>query len=80
MAPVELRETLVLQDPVELVIVIGPPPAPTEDAITVCVIDPTSPNGIRMQTAIFVHATGDTVVDVNGRRTPLAQAVACWKI
>ena len=52
-----------------------PPPAPTEDAITVCVIDPTAPNGIRMQNAIFVHATGDTVVDVNGVRTPLTQAV-----
>jgi hypothetical protein len=57
-----------------------PPPAPTEDAITVCVIDPTSPNGIRMQNAIFVHATGDTVVDVNGTRTPLTQAVGTVQV
>jgi opacity protein-like surface antigen len=57
-----------------------PPPAPTEDAITVCVIDPTAPNGIRMQNAIFVRATGDTVVDVNGTRTPLTQAVGTVQV
>jgi hypothetical protein len=52
-----------------------PPPAPAEEAITVCVIDPTSPNGIRMQSAMYVPASGDTVIDVNGVRTPLGQAV-----
>lgn len=58
-----------------------PPPAPPapapprEDAITVCVIDPTAPNGIRMQNALFLHASGDTVIEVNGTRTPLRQAV-----
>lgn len=56
-----------------------PPPAqpeqPREDAITVCVIDPTAPNGIRMQSALFLHASGDTVIVADGNRVPLRQAV-----
>jgi len=56
-----------------------PPPAepepPREDAISVCVIDPTSPNGIRMQDALFLHATNDTVVVADGNRVPLRQSV-----
>jgi hypothetical protein len=56
-----------------------PPPAqpepPREDAISVCVIDPTSPSGIRMQSALFLHATNDTVVEMNGNRVPLRQSV-----
>lgn len=56
-----------------------PPPAapapPREDAITVCVIDPTAPNGIRMQNALFLHASGDTVIVADGNRVPLRQAV-----
>jgi len=56
-----------------------PPPAqpepPAEDAISVCVIDPTAPSGIRMQDALFLHATNDTVVDMNGTRIPLRQSV-----
>ena len=55
-----------------------PPPTPApprEDAITVCVIDPTVPAGYRMQTATFLHASGDTVVTLNGQRVPLDRAV-----
>jgi hypothetical protein len=56
-----------------------PPPAqpeqPTEEAISVCVVDPTSPNGIRMQDALFLPATNDTVLVVNGNRVPLRQSV-----
>lgn len=61
-----------------------PPPAqpepPREDAISVCVIDPTSPNGIRMQNALFLHATNDTVVEVNGNRVPLRQSVGTIQV
>lgn len=61
-----------------------PPPAqpaqPREDAITVCVIDPTSPNGIRMQSALFLHSTGDTVVVSGGNRIPLNQAVGTVQV
>jgi opacity protein-like surface antigen len=51
-----------------------PPPAPVEEAITVCVIDPTAPGGIRMQAATLVERR-DTFVVVGGTRTPIAQAV-----
>jgi hypothetical protein len=52
-----------------------PAPAPREDAITVCVIDPTATGGIRMQTATFRHAQGDTIVMVDGQARALRQAV-----
>ena len=52
----------------------APAPAPREDAITVCVIDPTSAAGIRTQNAILVEGR-DTMVMVNGTRTPLRSAV-----
>lgn len=52
-----------------------PPPPPREDAISVCVIDPTTTQGIRMQQAMFVHASGDTVVVTAGQRVPLRQSV-----
>jgi hypothetical protein len=55
-----------------------PPPAPEpprEDQIQVCVVDLTAPGGLRMQTATFRHAQGDTVVMVDGERRPLTQAV-----
>ena len=44
---------------------------PREDAITVCVIDPTQPGGIRMQSATYRVSQGDTVVTVNGNRVAL---------
>jgi hypothetical protein len=53
----------------------APPAAPREDAITVCVIDPTATGGIRMQTATFRHAQGDTIVMVGGQAQPLRQVV-----
>jgi hypothetical protein len=52
-----------------------PPPPPREESITVCVVDPTAPGGIRMQTATFIVASGDTVVERGGQRIPLGQAV-----
>lgn len=57
-----------------------PPPAPEppparEDNIMVCVVDPTAPNGLRMQEAIYLVDAGDTVVVVNGQRRPLSTAV-----
>ncbi len=54
--------------------VTPPPPAPTEETISVCVIDPTAPGGIRMQTATLVE-NRDTFVVVGGTRTPIGQAV-----
>ncbi len=51
------------------------PPAPREDAIQVCVVDPTQPNGLRMQNAIFLPATGDTMVMVNGNRVRIGTTV-----
>lgn len=54
-----------------------PPPAPepVEEAISVCVIDPSAPNGVEMRTAYFRPATRDTVVIVNGDRVPLDEVV-----
>lgn len=40
-----------------------------------CVIDPTAPNGIRMQNAIYRVTQRDTLVMVNGNRVPLRQSV-----
>jgi hypothetical protein len=61
----------------------APPPAPTpepepepvEEAMTVCVVDPSTPSGLRMQSAFYRPATRDTVVVVNGERVPLDNAV-----
>lgn len=41
----------------------------------VCVVDPTAPNGLRMQEAIHLVDAGDTVVVVNGERRPLSTSV-----
>jgi hypothetical protein len=51
------------------------PPAPREEAITVCVVDPTSSTGIRSQNAIFLPERGDTMVIVNGERVLLRNSV-----
>lgn len=53
----------------------APPPAPREDAIQVCVVDPTQANGLRMQNAIYLPASGDTMVVMNGSRVRLSQSV-----
>lgn len=53
----------------------APPPPPREDDITVCVVDMSAPNALRMQAAKFLHASGDTVVEQAGQRVPLSQAV-----
>ncbi|MBR9988486.1 MAG: outer membrane beta-barrel protein [Gemmatimonadetes bacterium] len=52
-----------------------PAPAPVEEAVTVCVVDPTVRSGLRMQSAYYRPATRDTVVMVNGQRVPLHNAV-----
>jgi len=69
------------------VVVVAPPPAPAptpvpvqpepvrEEAVTVCVIDPTAPGGIRMETATFIPSRGDTLITVNGQRVLLRNAV-----
>lgn len=54
-----------------------PPPAPvtvSRESISVCVIDPTAPGGIRMQSATLV-AGRDTVVVVGGSDRPLSESV-----
>jgi hypothetical protein len=60
---------------------VTPPPAPAprdvprEETISVCVIDPTVPGGIRIETATFIPSTRDTMVTVNGQRVLLRNAV-----
>ncbi|MGQ0814007.1 MAG: hypothetical protein ACT4O1_06030 [Gemmatimonadota bacterium] len=55
-----------------------PPPAPTpeprREALTVCVIDPTSPGGIRMQTVTLIEGR-DTVITVGGTDRPFRESV-----
>ena len=50
------------------------PPAPREESATVCVVDPTAPGGIRMQTVTVVESR-DTFVVVGANRTPFRQSV-----
>ncbi|HEY8485241.1 MAG TPA: outer membrane beta-barrel protein [Longimicrobiales bacterium] len=61
-------------------VVIAPPPPPApappaEEMITVCVVDPTAPGGLREVSAVYVPTTGDTLVTVNGQRVPLRTTV-----
>jgi hypothetical protein len=70
--------------PVEVAIAPPPPPAPepapppapevTREAISVCVVDPTAPGGIRMQSATLV-ASRDTMIMVDGTDRPLSTAI-----
>jgi len=53
----------------------APPPPPREDQISVCVVDPGATGGLRMQNAVFRHASSDTVVVAGGQTTPLRQTV-----
>ena len=41
----------------------------------VCVVDPTSGTGIRMQPAVYMIESGDTLVTVGGNRVPLNNAI-----
>ncbi len=52
-----------------------PPPAPRVENIQVCVIDPTQPNGLRMQNAMYMPASGDTMVMLNGNQVRLSSTV-----
>jgi hypothetical protein len=45
-----------------------PPAAPREETLTICVIDPMAPGGIRQVQAIHIPAQGDTLVVVDGQR------------
>lgn len=51
-----------------------PPAAPRRDALTVCVIDPTAPGGIRMQSAFLIEGR-DTVIVVGGSDRPFRQSI-----
>jgi len=51
-----------------------PQPVP-EEAVTVCIIDPTAAGGIRSEAAVYRPDTRDTLVTVNGQRVPLGNAV-----
>ncbi len=53
----------------------APPPPPREEDIMVCVVDPSAPGALRIQSAKFLVASGDTVVEQAGQRIPIAQAV-----
>ena len=53
-----------------------PPPAPTRETVTVCVIDPTAPGGIRMESAfVMSNMRSDTMISVNGRDVLIRNAV-----
>ncbi|HUF12113.1 MAG TPA: outer membrane beta-barrel protein [Longimicrobiales bacterium] len=77
----ELYATLGLAVPFGFIIpppvaVVAPPPpppapAPREERVTVCVIDPNSPTGVRTVQAIYLVDEGDTVVVQGDRRVAL---------
>jgi len=54
-----------------------PPPAPTRSDVTVCVIDPSAPGGIRMERTAFYmsNAPRDTMITVNGSQVLLRNSV-----
>lgn len=52
----------------------APEPEPVEEAIRVCVVDPTIEGGVGYVDAIFLPETGDTLVVANGDRVPLREA------
>ncbi|HEX9105756.1 MAG TPA: outer membrane beta-barrel protein, partial [Longimicrobiales bacterium] len=53
----------------------APAPAPTTQDVSVCVVDPTAPTGLRTVTAQFNPSTNDTTVMVNGQSMSLASSV-----
>lgn len=64
-----------LQPPQQVVVAPPPPPAPAApappppprvDEVTVCVVDPAAPGGLRMVNALYRHETRDTVVTEMG--------------
>jgi hypothetical protein len=65
-----------------VVAVAPPPPAPAptpvpevrREAISVCVVDPTAPSGLRMQTATLIEGR-DTVITVGGTDRPFRESV-----
>lgn len=48
-----------------------PEPEPVEEALTICVIDPSAPGGIRIVNAVYRPDTGDTLVDGRAFSTTL---------
>jgi opacity protein-like surface antigen len=52
-----------------------PPPPPSTEQISVCVVDPTSAEGVRMITATRNLTTGDTTVNKNGTTMSLSSAL-----
>ena len=53
----------------------APPPPPAEEAIRVCIIDPTAPSMLRTVDALYVPTTRDTLVVVNGQRVELRETL-----
>lgn len=53
-----------------------PPPPPATERVTVCVVDPMAPGGLKTIEATHNLSTGDTTVMQNGDRVPLSQAYA----
>jgi hypothetical protein len=53
-----------------------PPPPPSTESITVCVVDPTSAQGVRNITATHNLQTNDTTVTVNGNTMSLSSATS----
>ena len=78
-----LREAMVVTPPPPAPPVVMPPPPPPPvappaervDNISVCVVDPTQPNGLRMVNALYLPASGDTMVMVSGSRQRLSTQV-----
>ncbi len=69
-----------LQRPPVVAVAPPAPPAPTpvpevrREAISVCVVDPTAPGGLRMQSATLIEGR-DTVVTIGGTDRPLRESV-----
>lgn len=53
-----------------------PPPPPAAEAVTVCVVDPSAPHGLRMVNAFYRPAAGDTVVVEAGDTLAFARTLA----
>jgi hypothetical protein len=72
-APVSVMRPAPPPPPAPLPPATVPTPAPIENAITVCIIDPSQPSGIRTQSALYRELQRDTVVMQNGNRVALSQ-------
>ncbi|MGH7474991.1 MAG: hypothetical protein ACRELD_01755 [Longimicrobiales bacterium] len=75
LAGLQERERVVVVPPPAPAAPPAPAPAPPrEEALTVCVVDPTAAGGLRTLNAVYLPDQGDTLVTVNGSRVPLSTA------